>query len=42
MTETGGIATASPDIPHKQYLMGSCGIPIPQVEIKVSFMNETW
>jgi len=35
MTETGGVATTAPDIHPSKYLMGSCGIPIPNVELKV-------
>lgn len=35
MTETGGLATANPHLHPSKYLMGSCGIPIPTIEIKV-------
>lgn len=40
MTESGGISTANPALPASQYVLGSCGTPVPGTEIKVKFNYE--
>lgn len=37
LTESSSLATVTPAMPVSKYPLGSCGVPNPYVEIKVTF-----